>query len=86
MKLIDKLKQRKGVLIVKLLHFGFLTLQLDIQVLVQADAMKGVLIVKLLHFGSLTLQLDSEVDRQAEAKKVGIHCKTITSWLSDPST
>ena len=41
MKLIDKLKPRKGVLIVKLLHLGSLTLQLDSEVDRQAEAKKG---------------------------------------------
>merc|ERR1711876_40001 len=40
-KLIDKLKPRKGVHIVKLLHVGSLTLQLDSEVDRQAEAKKG---------------------------------------------
>ena len=40
-KLIDKLKPRKGVLIVRLLRVGELTLQLDSEVDRQAEAKKG---------------------------------------------
>ena len=40
-KLMARRKQRRGVLIVKLLHFGSLTLQRDSEVDRQAEAKKG---------------------------------------------